>query len=115
MTSVPEFASSGPIYVGTAVGSTVSSASFTVDPPPSPVITSISPTSGAAGQVLTITGTGLEFAYEVDFNGASVYSFRSDTPTTLKVTIPGGISAGPVTVFTNGGSATSSQTFTPTG
>jgi hypothetical protein len=114
-TSVPEFASTGPIYVGTAGGTAVSSTSFTVDPPPAPAITSISPTSGAPGQILTITGTGLEFAYEVDFNGASVFTFRSDSPTTLRVQIPSGIAAGPVTVFTDGGSATSTQIFTPTG
>jgi hypothetical protein len=62
VTSVPEYASTGPIYVGTAVSTAFSSTSFTVDPPLAPVITSISPTCGAAGQVLTITGTGLEFA-----------------------------------------------------
>jgi hypothetical protein len=115
VTYVPEYASSGPIYIGTPGGSTVSSTSFTVDPAPPPVITSISPTSAAAGTVLTITGTGLEFAYQVQFNGAYSYSFTRDTATELKVYIPGGISAGPVTVYTDGGSATSSQTFTPTG
>jgi hypothetical protein len=38
-----------------------------------------------------------------------------DTPTAVKVVIPSGISAGPVTVDTAGGIITSTQTFTPTG
>lgn len=116
VTWVPEYASSGPIYVATPGGSASSSTSFTVDPAPPPVITAISPTSGAAGKVLTITGTGLAFAYEVQFSGGGfVYSFRSDSATSLRLTIPSGISAGPVTVYTDGGSAASAQTFTPTG
>ena len=116
VTSVPEYAGSGPIYVYTPGGTAVSGSSFTVDPPPAPAITSISPTSGSAGSTLTITGTGLQFAYDVEFGGG-VYagSFDSDTATVLKLPVPEGVAAGTVTVFTDGGSATSTQTFTPTG
>ena len=116
VTSVPEYAGTGPIYVVTPGGTGETSSSFTVDPPPEPVINTISPTSGAAGITLTITGTGLEFASAVEFGGGVYqYSILKDTSTTLKVPVPSGASAGPVTVFTDGGSATSSQTFTPTG
>jgi lysophospholipase L1-like esterase len=118
VTSVPEYAATGPIYVYTPGGTAVSSTSFTVDPPPVPVIKSISPTSGSAGSTLTITGTGLEFGSEVEFGGGvyqPYYYFFSDTAKTITLPVPDGISAGPVTVYTNGGSATSTQTFTPTG
>jgi lysophospholipase L1-like esterase len=117
VTSVPDFAGSGPIYVDTPGGSVASASSFTVDPPPVPVITSISPTSGSGGITLTITGTGLEAAYEVAFTGGDVAydEILSDTATKIRVPVPLTVQAGPVIVYTDGGQATSTQTFTPTG
>ena len=116
VTSVPEYAGTGPIYVDTPGGEVGSSASFTVDPPPVPAITSISPVAGSPGSTLHIHGTGLEFASYVEFGGG-VYDYYLSTDTAKEITlpVPSGASAGPVTVYTQGGSATSSQTFTPTG
>ena len=118
VTSVPEFAGSGHLYVATQGGYAQSPTPFTVDPAPAPDINSISPTSGSPGSTLTIDGTGLEFAYEVEFGGQVFVSdgeLDSDTPTSIELPIPAGASAGPVTVFTDGGSATSAQTFIPSG
>lgn len=118
VTSVPSAAQSGLITVSTPGGTVQSSTSFTVDPPPAPVITSISPLSGAPGDTLTITGTGLAFATDVTFGGGvdlTHFDFSSDTPTTITLPVPSGAQAGPVNVRTSGGTATSSQTFTPTG
>jgi hypothetical protein len=116
VTSVPEYAGSGVLYVFTAGGEVTSAASFTVDPAPAPAITSISPLSGAPGSTLTINGSGLEFASAVEFGGGVyVDVMRTDTPSKITLRVPSGASAGPLTVSTDGGSATSTQTFTPTG
>ena len=112
--TVPVGAGSGYIYVDTPGGFTGSPTSFTVLPSPPPTITSISPRSAAAGAILTIRGTNLALAQEVEFNGATVFGFTKDTGTVIQVAVPAGIAAGPVTVVTEGGSATSTQTFTPT-
>ncbi|MGH3155811.1 MAG: putative Ig domain-containing protein [Streptosporangiaceae bacterium] len=116
VTSVPEYAGTGPIYVYTPGGEVASSNSFTVDPAPAPTIKTISPTKGAPGNTLHIYGTGLEFATYVEFGGGVYeYSLYTDTPGELTLPVPDGVSAGPVTVYTNGGTVTSTQTFTPTG
>jgi hypothetical protein len=116
VTSVPEYGGSGPIIVYTPGGQMTSSASFTVDPPPAPKIASISPTSGASGSTLTIRGSGLEFATSVEFGGGVYeYYLYTDNPKVMTLPVPYNISAGPVTVTTNGGTVTSKQTFTPTG
>jgi hypothetical protein len=115
VTSVPEYAGTGPIYVYTPGGEVGSSSSFTVDPAPVPTIKTISPLKGAPGTTLHIYGTGLEFATYVEFGGGVYSGYYTDTPGEITLPVPSGASAGPVTVYTNGGSVTSTQTFTPTG
>jgi hypothetical protein len=110
--TVPSGAPSGPITVTNPAGSTTSSGSFTVTiPPPPPTISGISPTSGAAGVTVTISGSNFTGASSVAFNGTSAgYTVVSDTQ--ISATVPTGASSGPITVTTPGGSATSSVSFT---
>ena len=66
---------------------------FTSSCPPTPTITNISPTSGPAGTVVTITGTNLTDIQQVFF-GAVPGLIVNQTGATLDVTAPGGIAAG---------------------
>ncbi|MDB5308070.1 MAG: Alkaline phosphatase [Gemmataceae bacterium] len=80
-----------------------------------PVITSVSPSSGATagGNTVTITGTSLGGATSVTIGGA-VATITGDTPTQITVTAPAG-AAGPavdVVVTTPGGVVTATGAYT---
>ena len=111
-TSVPAGAITGTIQVTTPGGTATSSGSFTVNTgPPTPTITSFSPTSGSVGTSVTITGTGFTNASAVKFNGtAATYTVTNDTH--IGTTVPAGATSGTITVTTPGGTATSSTSFT---
>ena len=105
--TVPTAALTGPVVVtrtGTAAG-TSSPGSFSVKP----VLSSLSPTAGAEGSAVTLSGTGLGNALRVSFNGVVVQSpnFTSTgytaQPNTITVNVPFGATTGPVTVTTAGG------------
>src|SRR4029450_5497777 len=97
-------ATTGPLTVATAGGTATSSTSFTVTgaPPPAPTISSFSPTSGAAGTSVTISGTNFSGATAVGFNGASA-AFTVSSSTQITATLPNGATTGPLTVTTAGG------------
>jgi YVTN family beta-propeller protein/YD repeat-containing protein len=97
------------------VGLTTSSVPLTVAQEP-PVITGFSPTSGAAGDTVTISGHGFDAVpagNTVRFNGTPA-SVTSATPTSLATRVPDGAQTGPISVTTAGGTATSTQAFTVT-
>ncbi len=81
-----------------------------------PTITAISPTSGAIGSPVTITGTNLTGTEDVRFSGngqqtGAGYSVESNT--SIRTYVPIGAMNGPITVTTSGGGkATSSEEFT---
>jgi hypothetical protein len=80
---------------------------------PPPTISSFTPSSGASGTTVTITGTGFTGATSVTFHGtAANYSVGSATQITA--TVPAGARSGPIAVTTAGGVATSSSSFTVT-
>lgn len=81
---------SGPDVTSNAIG-------FGVEPR----VTGFSPTSAAAGSVLTITGTGLAGATTVAFNGGNG-TILSTTATTVRVRVPSGVMNGQITVTTLG-------------
>jgi hypothetical protein len=99
---VPAGATSGLIGVTTLPGmSTTSVTSFTV---PVPVVTSLSPTQGPAGTVVTVTGTGFLDATQVMFAGMTATGFVVNAAgTQLTVAAPAGVSTGPVVVTTPNG------------
>jgi IPT/TIG domain len=80
-----------------------------------PTISSFSPTSGAAGTSVTITGTNFTGATAVRFNGVSDTTFTVVSSTQITAKVPSGATSGPITVTTAGGTATSSMSFTVTG
>ena len=106
--TVPAGATPGPISVATPGGTVTSSTSFTVLFPPT--ISSFAPTSGPSGTNVTISGTNFTGATAVAFNGnAATFSVTSDT--TIQTTAPAGVTIGPLSVTTPGGSATSAANF----
>lgn len=80
-----------------------------------PVVTSIFPTGGSecGGTRVTISGSNLQSASEVDFGTTAVTTFASDSSTAIVLATPAH-DPGPVvvTVVTPGGSATTAYTFT---
>jgi len=78
-----------------------------------PVVSSFTPASGAAGTVVTLTGTGLSGAtVQIDGHACAV---TSETATQIVCTIPNVSSfSGPFTVTTAAGNTTSSGSFTIT-
>jgi hypothetical protein len=105
--AVPGSASTGKIAVTTPGGTATSSASFTVKP----TITSFSPTSGAVGASVTLTGSGFTGATKVTFNGTSA-KFTVVSATKITTTVPSGATSGKIAVTTPAGTATSTTSFT---
>ncbi len=84
-----------------ALGS--SSILFTVTQP-TPVISSLNPSSGPVSRIVTITGTGFSPVINnnvVTFNGVTA-SIISTTPTSLEAIVPDGATTGPVVVTVGG-------------
>ncbi|MGI4875287.1 MAG: FG-GAP-like repeat-containing protein [Janthinobacterium lividum] len=105
--AVPTGATTGPIAITTAGGTTTSSTSFSVVP----ALASVSPPSGPAGTILTLTGTGLTGATTITFAGAGNATVTTGfvvnaTGTQISnITVPGGAASGNVTVTTPGGTS----------
>ena len=109
---VPNGATSGPISAINNIGPGSSAASFMVIPPP--MVTSFNPTSGQAGATITITGSGFTgAAITVRFNGTPSTSV-SGSGTSITATVPIGASSGPISVSAQGGTGSSSTSFTVT-
>jgi hypothetical protein len=79
-----------------------------------PAIAGFSPTSGAIGTQVTITGTNLAGVVGVQM-GHILTAPDSTADTQVVFTVPQGATTGAITILTKGGSATSSGTFTVTG
>ena len=89
--TVPANATTGPISVTNASGTTISNDTFTVPIPP-PSITSFSPSSGPVGTTVTITGTGFDATSAnnaVYFDGVQA-TVTTVSTTQLEVTFPAG-------------------------
>jgi hypothetical protein len=109
--TVPNNATSGKIGVTNAGGLTQTTNDFTIDPR----ISSFSPTSGAVGLVVIVTGTGFGGADRVNFSGGVFGVPANVTAMSLKVAVPLGATTGPITVHTPAGtSAPSAASFTVT-
>jgi len=107
---VPTGALTGPIKITTGAG-VVYTTSFTVTPP-TPTVTSFTPTTGKNGlTVVTVKGTNLNGA-TVTIGSTPVTLSAGATSTSLKFTIPAGATSGRITVTTGGGSATATSTLT---
>ena len=78
---------------------------------PAPELASFSPTSGAVGTSVTITGTALEGASSVTIGGVGA-AMSEDTATRIKLTVPSGANSGKVEVTTPSGTGVSTKKFT---
>ncbi len=103
--TVPIGATTGAVSV-TTPGGTAIGGSFTVIFPSSlPTISSFTPTSGAVGTSVVITGTNLAGATAVKFGTANATSFAVNSPTQITATVPNGATTGELTVTTPSGTA----------
>jgi RHS repeat-associated protein len=76
-----------------------------------PVITGLSPASGSAGTIVTITGANFGTTGTVTFNGIAATP-ASWSANSIVVTVPSGATTGNVVVTTGGGSSSGTATFT---
>ena len=99
---VPALATTGNVAV-TVDAAPSSGSSFTVLP--TPTITTLSRRSGAAGAVVTITGSGFgatQGSGTVSFNGTTASSITSWSATSITTAVPSGATTGSVVVFASG-------------
>ncbi len=112
-TTVPTGATTGRISV-TVGGSTATSATdFVVTIPGAPTISSFTPTSGAAGTTVTVTGTNFDTAAgatTVKLNGVTATATVTND-TSLAFTVPAAAASGKVTATTSTGTGTSATDF----
>ena len=106
--TVPSGASAGNVVV-TVNGTASTGVPFVV----TPGISYLSPSSGAVGTSVTITGSGFgasQSGSTITFNGVSAASVSNWSNTSITLPVPVGASSGPV-VVTVGGLASNSKTF----
>jgi hypothetical protein len=92
--TVPNGALVGDISVTTPAATAMSKAEFK----PTLSVASFTPTSGAAGKDVTITGLGFTKSSTVSFDGVSAASVTYVSATKLKATVPSGASTGAIGV-----------------
>jgi uncharacterized repeat protein (TIGR03803 family) len=108
--TVPSGATTASVTVTTTSGTLTSNKKFRV----TPQITSFTPPSGPVGTVVTITGVSLTQASKVTFGGVAATIFTVNSDTQVTATVPSGAKTGKIAITTQGGTATSSGTFTVT-
>ncbi len=108
--TVPAGATTGFITVTTPSGTLTSNKQFQVKPQ----ITGFSPTSGAVGTSVVITGVSLSQTSKITFGSAVATSFTADSDTQVTVTVPAGATSAKIGVTTTGAPAYSATAFTVT-
>ncbi|MGZ4963710.1 MAG: immunoglobulin domain-containing protein, partial [Limisphaerales bacterium] len=83
-----------------------------IDGATAPTISSFTPSSAAAGSVVTVTGANFTGSSWVIFNNAYTTNFTVNSSTSISVTVPALASTGQIKVIAPGGLATSASTFT---
>ena len=114
--TVPATATTGPVTLsntGAPVGTVQGRTSYTVTPRVAPTVTSFSPASTITGTKVIVTGTYLSGVNSIKFGSLAAPNFSVYSPTQLGVRVPAGAAAGPIVVTTAAGTATSSQSLTP--
>jgi hypothetical protein len=105
--NVPVGVTTGPIRINSPLGSYTTTSNFYVPP----IITSFTPTSGRPGTNVTITGVNFLGARTVTFNGLAASSFTNVNNTTIRATVPPGVTDGPIRINTPLYSCFSSNNF----
>lgn len=106
---VPAGATSGPIAVTNAFGTTISSFNFNVIQVPT--ISSFAPAQGTIGTTVTVTGTNFGSVSAVTV-GSTTTTFTIVNPTTITFNIPSGATTNTINVVNPAGSASSSSSLT---
>lgn len=111
--TIPNGATTAPIILAAPRGSASTAESFIVESSSPPTITGFSPTLGASGTPVTITGTNFQ---NVTANNAVTFNVTQATPTAstateLQTTVPAGATSGHITVATAYGTAVSTGDF----
>ena len=112
-TGTPNLGAPGGVNFNTYAGNQY----FTVAVPvaaPAPTISGFTPTSGASGTTITITGTNFAGATALTLNGLTITGFVVVNATTITFVVPATATSGPLAVTTTGGTATSAASFTAT-
>ncbi|MFN0121403.1 MAG: putative Ig domain-containing protein [Blastocatellia bacterium] len=93
----------------------IGNANFTITAGTScPVVTSLSPASGAAGAQVTINGSGFTGVTSLRFSNNIGASFTVNSDTLITTTVPAGATTGALTLVKSGCSGQQSTTFTVT-
>ena len=100
----------GFVRVNTASGDLVSGKIFKV----TPVLKTITPTSGAVGTSVVLTGTGLIQSQKITLGGVQVTSFTVNSDLQVTIRVPAGAKTGKLVVTTPGGTASNPTVFTVT-
>jgi uncharacterized repeat protein (TIGR03803 family) len=108
--TVPPGATTGSITVTEPGGTLTSNKIFDV----TPQIFSFTPTSGAAGTTVVITGDGFTGATRVVFACGNAATFTVDSDTQITATVPASALTGAINVVTPGGHVGSTTEFTVT-
>jgi hypothetical protein len=106
---VPDEATSGDVSVEALYGNSIKTGAFTLVF--KPVISSFTPSGGAPGTQVTITGTAFTGATQVDFDGVPASAFTVDSDSQITATSPDA-ATGKITVETAVAIATSTDDFT---
>ena len=92
--------------VTNSFGCMSTSNSITVTSDISPVVSSLSATTGCIGDVITITGSGFTGASAVNFNGTPAVSYTVVSDVSITATVPAGATTGSITVVSPLGACT---------
>ncbi|MCG8605223.1 DNRLRE domain-containing protein, partial [bacterium] len=103
---VPAGASSGPISVTNAAGTSQSNGNFTVVQVPA--VSGFTPGSGPTGTEVTITGNNFSALTSVAFNGVTAPGFTIESASQIKVAVPANATTGRITVTNTAGTGNSS-------
>ncbi len=110
-TTVPTGTTTGRIRVTVAGVTATSAQDFVVTTPGAPTITSFTPTSGASGTSVSVTGTNFDTGgTTVKVNGVTATSSTSTT-TALGFTVPGSVASGRISATTSVGTGYSASDF----
>ncbi len=106
--TVPALAVTGPISVTTSNGTITTGTNLFYLPAK---ISSFTPTNGAGGTVVTVSGQNFLGISAVTFNGQAANFSPPTNNTILIATAPNGVTTGPISVTTPAGTTNSTQLF----
>jgi hypothetical protein len=108
--TVPSGATTSTVTVVDPLGTLKSNVAFLVVPQ----VSSFTPSSGAVGISVTITGVSLKQTLAVSFNGIPATTFTVKSDTEVIATVPTGATTGKIEITTKGGNTFSAGSFTVT-